>query len=190
MTKPTIYITNLTTSEKYKVVGVNKETQNIDLLSLGSGIQSTEAMADFSGSNFKVEKVTEPEPEVMTEQEESYTPPKSLADQPYPFGTDQRESNSNSAPVDGSSKTELTESHSGAPTQQDVAETTTTVAFSDIPEVTNRASALSASNQFKEELRPIFERAKLMEQAVAKGHKGEAKKISYVIQWLEKYLAD
>ena len=187
-TKPTIYITNLTTSERYKVVGVNKEAQTIDLLSLDSGIQSTEAVADFSGTNFKVEKVAEPEP--ITEQEEAYTPSKGLASQPYPFDepTDQRESNSSPALVDEQSKIGLTESHSGAPTDQDVVEQATTVAFSDIPEVTNRASALAVSNQFKEELRPIFERVKLIEQAVAKGHKGEAKKISYIIQWVEKYL--
>ena len=189
--KPTIYITNLTTSERYKVVGVDKEAQTIDLLSLDSGIQLTEAVADFSGTNFKVEKVAEPEP--ITEQEEAYTPSKGLASQPYPFDepTDQRESPSNPALVHEESETGLTASHSGAPTQQDAAEeATTTVAFSDIPEVTNRASALAVSNQFKEELRPIFERAKLIEQAVAKGHKGEAKKISYVIQWMEKYLND
>ena len=185
--KPTIYITNLTTSERYKVVGVNKDAQTIDLLSLDSGIQSTEAMADFSGTNFKVEKVAEPEP--ITEQPRFHFGPHPIYDKPNePEVSDQRESNSSPALVDEQSKIGLTESHSGAPTQQDVAETTTTVAFSDIPEVTNRASALAVSNQFKEELRPIFERAKLIEQAVAKGHKGEAKKISYVIQWLERYL--
>lgn len=190
MTKPTIYITNLTTSERYKVVGVNKEVQTIDLLSLDSGIQSTEAMADFSGTNFKVEKVAEPDP--IAEQEEAYTPSKGLASQPYPFDepTAQRESNSSPALVDEQSKIGLTESHSGAPTQQDVAETTTTVAFGDIPEVTNRASALAVSNQFKEELRPIFERMKAVKAAVECGHKGEAKKIAYIIQWSEKYLND
>lgn len=186
--KPTIYITNLTTSERYKVVGVNKEAQTIDLLSLDSGIQSTEAMADFSGTNFKVEKVAEPDP--ITEQEEAYTPSKGLASQPYPFDepTAQRESNSSPALVDEQSKIGLTESHSGAPTQQDAAETTTTVAFSDIPEVTNRASALAVSNQFKEELRPIFERMKAVKAAVECGHKGEAKKIAYIIQWMEKFI--
>lgn len=186
-TKPTIYITNLTTLERYKVVGVNKEAQTIDLLSLDSGIQSTEAVADFSGTNFKVEKVAEPEP--ITEQPRFHFGPHPIYDKPNePEVSDQGESNSSPALVDEQSKIGLTEPHSGAPTQQDVAETTTTVAFSDIPEVTNRASALAVSNQFKEDLRPIFDRAKLIEQAVAKGHKGEAKKISYVIQWVEKYL--
>ena len=188
--KPTIYITNLTTSERYKVVGVNKEAQTIDLLSLDSGIQSTEAVADFSGTNFKVEKVAEPDP--ITEQEEAYTPSKGLASQPYPFDepTDQRESNSSPALVDEQSKIGLTESHSGAPTQQDVAETTTTVAFSDIPEVTNRREALALSEAYKEELKPIFDRMKAVKAAVECGHKGEAKKIAYIIQWSEKYLND
>ena len=185
--KPTIYITNLTTSERYKVVGVNKEAQTIDLLSLDSGIQSTEAVADFSGTNFKVEKFAEPEP--ITEQPRFHFGPHPIYDKPNePEVSDQRESNSSPALVDEQSKIGLTESHSGAPTDQDVVEQATTVAFSDIPEVTNRASALAVSNQFKEELRPIFERVKLIEQAVAKGHKGEAKKISYIIQWVEKYL--
>ncbi|WP_230683991.1 hypothetical protein, partial [Streptococcus pneumoniae] len=80
-----------------------------------------------------VEKVAEPEP--ITEQEEAYTPSKGLASQPYPFDetTAQRESNSSPALVDEQSKIGLTESHSGAPTQQDdavVEQATTTVAFS------------------------------------------------------------
>ena len=195
-TKPTIYITNLTTSERYKVVGVNKEAQTIDLLSLDSGIQSTEAMADFSGTNFKVEKVAEPEPvpqvQPITEQEEAYTPSKGLASQPYPFDepTAQRESNSSPALVDEQSKIGLTESHSGAPTQQEDAETTTTVAFSDIPEVTNRREALALSEAYKAELKPVFDRMKAVKAAVECGHKGEAKKIAYIIQWSEKYLND
>lgn len=189
--KPTIYITNLTTSERYKVVGVNKEAQTIDLLSLDSGIQSTEAVADFSGTNFKVEKVAEPEP--ITEQEEAYTPSKGLADQPYPFGTDQRESNSSPALVDEQSKIGLTESHSGAPTQQDdavVEQATTTVAFSDIPEVTNRREAMALSEAYKAELKPVYERMKAVKEAVECGLKGEAKQIAYIIQWVEKYLND
>lgn len=187
--KPTIYITNLTTSERYKVVGVNKEAQTIDLLSLDSGIQSTEAMADFSGTNFKVEKFAEPDP--ITEQPRFRFGPHPIYDKPNePEVSDQRESNSSPALVDEQSKIGLTESHSGDPTQQDAAETTTTVAFSDIPEVTNRASALAVSNQFKEELRSIFERMKAVKAAVECGHKGEAKKIAYIIQWSEKYLND
>ena len=144
-------------------------------------------MADFSGTNFKVEKVAEPEP--ITEQPRFHFGPHPIYDKLNEHEvSDQRESNSSPALVDEQSKIGLTESHSGAPTDQDVVEQATTVAFSDIPEVTNRASALAVSNQFKEELRPIFERVKLIEQAVAKGHKGEAKKISYIIQWVEKYL--
>lgn len=192
-TKPTIYITNLTTSERYKVVGVNKEAQTIDLLSLDSGIQSTEAMADFSGTNFKVEKVAEPDP--ITEQEEAYTPSKGLASQPYPFDepTDQRESNSSPALVDEQSKIGLTESHSGAPTQQEdaVVEQATNVAQYDTPlTVTNRREALALSEAYKAELKPVFERMKAVKAAVECGHKGEAKKIAYIIQWSEKYLND
>ena len=193
MSKPTIYITNLTTLERYKVVGVNKEAQTIDLLSLDSGIQSTEAVADFSGTNFKVEKVAEPEP--MTEQEEAYTPSKGLASQPYPFDepTDQRESNSSPAIVDEQSKIGLTESHSGAPTQQEdaVVEQATNVAQYDTPlTVTNRREALALSEAYKAELKPVFDRMKAVKAAVECGHKGEAKKIAYIIQWSEKYLND
>ena len=192
-TKPTIYITNLTTSERYKVVGVNKEVQTIDLLSLDSGIQSTEAMADFSGTNFKVEKVAEPDP--ITEQEEAYTPSKGLASQPYPFDepTAQRESNSSPALVDEQSKIGLTESHSGAPTQQEdaVVEQATNVAQYDTPlTVTNRREALALSEAYKAELKPVFDRMKAVKAAVECGHKGEAKKIAYIIQWSEKYLND
>lgn len=199
MTKPTIHITNLTTSERYKVVGVNKEAQTIDLLSLDSGIQSTEAVADFSGTNFKVEKVAEPEP--ITEQEEAYTPSKGLASQPYPFDepTDQRESNSSPALVDEESKIGLTESHSGAPTQQDVAEEATNVAqyatplpmiYAALPTITNRREALALSESYKEELKPVLERMKAVKAAVECGLKGEAKKIAYIIQWCEKYLGE
>lgn len=192
MSKPTIYITNLTTSERYKVVGVNKEAQTIDLLSLDSGTQSTEAVADFSGTNFKVEKVAEPEP--ITEQEEAYTPSKGLASQPYPFDepTDQRESNSSPALVDEQSKIGLTESHSGAPTQQEdaVVEQATNVAQSALPVVTNRKEAMALSEAYKAELKPIYERMKAVKEAVECGLKGEAKQIAYIIQWVEKYLAD
>lgn len=187
--KPTIYIANLTTSERYKVVGVNKEAQTIDLLSLDSGIQSTEAVADFSGTNFKVEKVAEPEP--ITEQPRFHFGPHPIYDKlNEPEVSDQRESNSSPALVDEQSKIGLTESHSGAPTQQEDAETTTTVAFSDIPEVTNRREALALSEAYKEELKPVFERMKAVKAAVECGLKGEAKKIAYIIQWSEKYLND
>ena len=192
MNKPTIYITNLTTSERYKVVGVNKEAQTIDLLSLDSGIQSTEAVADFSGTNFKVEKVAEPEP--ITEQEEAYTPSKGLASQPYPFDepTDQRESPSNPALVHEESETGLTASQADAPTQQDdaVVEQATNVAQPDLPVVTNRREAMALSEAYKAELRPVYERMRLVESEIGKGLKGEAKKIAYIIQWVEKYLAD
>ena len=192
MSKPTIYITNLTTSERYKVVGVNKEAQTIDLLSLDSGIQSTEAVADFSGTNFKVEKVAEPDP--ITEQEEAYTPSKGLASQPYPFDepTSQRESPSNPALVHEESETGLTESHSGDPTQQEEAgvEQATNVAQPALPVVTNRREAMALSEAYKAELKPVFDRMKAVKAAVECGHKGEAKKIAYIIQWVEKYLAD
>lgn len=199
MSKPTIYITNLTTLERYKVVGVNKEAQTIDLLSLDSGIQSTEAVADFSGTNFKVEKVAEPEP--ITEQEEAYTPSKGLASQPYPFDepTAQRESPSNPALVHEESETGLTASQAGAPTQQDAAEEATNVVqydtplaviYAPLPIVTSRREALALSEAYKEELKPVLERMKAVKAAVECGHKGEAKKIAYIIQWCEKYLAE
>jgi len=189
-TKPTIYITNLTTSERYKVVGVNKEAQTIDLLSLDSGIQSTEAVADFSGTNFKVEKVAEPDP--ITEQEEAYTPSKGLASQPYPFDepTSQRESPSNPALVHEESETGLTASQADAPTQQEDAaiEQATNVAQPVLPVVTNRRDAMVLSEAYKAELKPVYERMRLVEAEIGKGLKGEAKKIGYVIQWIEKYL--
>lgn len=191
-TKPTIYITNLTTSERYKVVGVNKEAQTIDLLSLDSGIQSTEAMADFSGTNFKVEKVAEPEP--ITEQPRFHFGPHPIYDKPNePEVSDQRESNSSPALVDEQSKIGLTESHSGAPTQQDdaVVEQATNVAQYDTHlTVTNRREALALSEAYKAELKPVFDRMKAVKAAVECGHKGEAKKIAYIIQWSEKYLND
>jgi len=172
--KPTIYITHIETGAKYKVVDVNKETKQITLLDLEKNAEFEADISDFSGSAYSFEKVQEEQPRF-------HFGPHPIYDKPNePEVSDQRESPSNPALV-----------HSGAPTQQDAAEeATTTVAFSDIPEVTNRASALAVSNQFKEELRPIFERMKAVKAAVECGHKGEAKKIAYIIQWSEKYLAD
>lgn len=174
MNKPTIYITHIETGAKYKVVDVNKETKQITLLDLEKNAEFEADISDFSGSAYSFEKVQEEQPRF-------HFGPHPIYDKPNePEVSDQRESPSNPALV-----------HSGAPTQQDAAEeATTTVAFSDIPEVTNRASALAVSNQFKEELRPIFERMKAVKAAVECGHKGEAKKIAYIIQWSEKYLAD
>lgn len=191
MSKPTIYITNLTTSERYKVVGVNKEVQTIDLLSLDSGIQSTEAMADFSGTNFKVEKVAEPEP--ITEQPRFHFGPHPIYDKPNEPGvSDQGESPSNPALVHEESETGLTESHSGAPTQQEdaVVEQAANVAQPALPVVTNRREAMVLSEAYKAELKPVYERMRLVEAEIGKGLKGEAKKIGYMIQWIEKYLAD
>jgi hypothetical protein len=158
-------------------------------------------MADFSGTNFKVEKVAEPEP--ITEQEEVYTPSKGLASQPYPFDepTDQRESPSNPALVHEESETGLTASQAGAPTQQEDAvveqatnvaqyETPLPVIYAPPPTVTNRREALALSESYKEELKPVLERMKAVKEAVECGLKGEAKKIAYIIQWTEKYLAD
>lgn len=184
MNKPTIYITHIETGAKYKVVDVNKETKRITLLDLEKNAEFEADISDFSGSAYSFEKVQEEQPRF-------HFGPHPIYDKPNePEVSDQRESPSNPALVHEESKTGLTESHSGAPTQQEDAETTTTVAFSDIPEVTNRASALAVSNQFKEELRPIFERMKAVKAAVECGHKGEAKKIAYIIQWSEKYLND
>lgn len=173
MNKPTIYITHIETGAKYKVVDVNKETKRITLLDLEKNAEFEADISDFSGSAYSFEKVQEEQPRF-------HFGPHPIYDKPNePEVSDQRESPSNPALV-----------HSGDPTQQDAAETTMTVAFSDIPEVTNRASALAVSNQFKEELRPIFERMKAVKAAVECGHKGEAKKIAYIIQWSEKYLND
>lgn len=185
MNKPTIYITHIETGAKYKVVDVNKETKRIILLDMEKNAEFEADVNDFGGSAYSFEKVQEEQPRF-------HFGPHPIYDKPNePEVSDQRESNSSPALVDEQSKIGLTESHSGAPTQQDAAEeTTTTVAFSDIPEVTNRASALAVSNQFKEELRPIFERMKAVKAAVECGHKGEAKKIAYIIQWSEKYLND
>lgn len=185
MNKPTIYITHIETGAKYKVVDVNKETKRIILLDMEKNAEFEADVNDFGGSAYSFEKVQEEQPRF-------HFGPHPIYDKPNePEVSDQRESNSSPALVDEQSKIGLTESHSGAPTQQDAAEeTTTTVAFSDIPEVTNRASALAVSNQFKEELRPIFERMKAVKAAVECGHKGEAKKIAYIIQWMEKYLND
>ena len=191
MSKPTIYITNLTTSERYKVVGVNKEAQTIDLLSLDSGIQSTEAVADFSGTNFKVEKVAEPEP--ITEQPRFHFGPHPIYDKPNePEVSDRRESPSNPALVHEQSKIGLTESHSGDPTQQEdaVVEQSTNVAQPALPVVTNRREAMALSEAYKAELKPVFDRMKAVKAAVECGLKGEAKKIAYIIQWSEKYLND
>lgn len=185
MNKPTIYITHIETGAKYKVVDVNKETKRIILLDMEKNAEFEADVNDFGGSAYSFEKVQEEQPRF-------HFGPHPIYDKlNEPEVSDQRESNSSPALVDEQSKIGLTESHSGAPTQQDAAEeTTTTVAFSDIPEVTNRASALAVSNQFKEELRPIFERMKAVKAAVECGHKGEAKKIAYIIQWMEKYLND
>ena len=185
MNKPTIYITHIETDAKYKVVDVNKETKRIILLDMEKNAEFEADVNDFGGSAYSFEKVQEEQPRF-------HFGPHPIYDKlNEPEVSDQRESNSSPALVDEQSKIGLTESHSGAPTQQDAAEeTTTTVAFSDIPEVTNRASALAVSNQFKEELRPIFERMKAVKAAVECGHKGEAKKIAYIIQWMEKYLND
>lgn len=185
MNKPTIYITHIETGAKYKVVDVNKETKRIILLDMEKNAEFEADVNDFGGSAYSFEKVQEEQPRF-------HFGPHPIYDKlNEPEVSDQRESNSSPALVDEQSKIGLTESHSGAPTQQDAAEeTTTTVAFSDIPEVTNRASALAVSNQFKEELRPIFERMKAVKAAVECGHKGEAKKIAYIIQWSEKYLND
>ena len=188
MNKPTIYITHIETGAKYKVVDVNKETKRITLLDLEKNAEFEADISDFSGSAYSFEKVQEEQPRFHFGPHPIYDKPNEPNEPNEPEVSDQRESNSSPALVDEQSETGLTESHSGAPTQQDAAETTTTVAFSDIPEVTNRASALAVSNQFKEELRPIFERMKAVKAAVECGHKGEAKKISYVIQWMDKYL--
>ena len=187
--KPTIYITNLTTSERYKVVGVNKEAQTIDLLSLDSGTQSTEAMADFSGTNFKVEKVAEPEP--ITEQPGFHFGPHPIYDKPNePEVSDQWESPSNPALVHEESETGLTASQADAPTQQDdaVVEQDTNVAQPALPVVTNRREAMALSEAYKAELKPVYERMRLVESEIGKGLKGEAKKIRYIVQWVEKYL--
>jgi len=147
-------------------------------------------VADFSGTNFKVEKVAEPEP--ITEQEEAYTPSKGLASQPYPFDepTSQRESPSNPALVHEESETGLTASQADAPTQQEDAaiEQATNVAQPVLPVVTNRRDAMVLSEAYKAELKPVYERMRLVEAEIGKGLKGEAKKIRYVIQWIEKYL--
>lgn len=188
MNKPTIYITHIETGAKYKVVDVNKETKRITLLDLEKNAEFEADINDFSGSAYSFEKVQEEQPRFHFGPHPIYDKHNEPNE---PEVSDQRESNSSPALVDEQSETGLTASQAGAPTQQDAAEeTTTTVAFSNIPEVTNRASALAVSNQFKEELRPIFERMKAVKAAVECGHKGEAKKIAYIIQWCEKYLAD
>lgn len=184
MNKPTIYITHIETGAKYKVVDVNKETKRIILLDMEKNAEFEADVNDFGGSAYSFEKVQEEQPRF-------HFGPHPIYDKlNEPEVSDQRESNSSPALVDEQSKIGLTESHSGAPTQQEDAETTTTVAFSDIPEVTNRREALALSEAYKEELKPVFERMKAVKAAVECGHKGEAKKIAYIIQWSEKYLND
>lgn len=169
MNKPTIYITDLNTSVKYKVVGVDKETSKIELLNTTTQVVSVENISDFSGAMFKVEKVENPTQRFNFGPHPIYDKPQDEGGHP-----------SNPALVHEESKTGLTASQADAPTNQEVV----------ILEVTNRKDALDISQAFKSELRPVLERAKLIEKSVAKYHKGEAKKIGYVIQWIEKYLAD
>ena len=187
MNKPTIYITHIETGAKYKVVDVNKETKRIILLDMEKNAEFEADVNDFGGSAYIFEKVQEEQPRF-------HFGPHPIYDKPNePEVSDQRESNSSPALVDEQSKIGLTESHSGAPTQQEdaVVEQATNVAQYDTPlTVTNRREALALSEAYKAELKPVFDRMKAVKAAVECGHKGEAKKIAYIIQWSEKYLND
>ena len=173
MNKPTIYITHIETGAKYKVVDVNKETKRITLLDLEKNAEFEADISDFSGSAYSFEKVQEEQPRF-------HFGPHPIYDKPNePEVSDQRESNSSPALVDEQSKIGLTESHSGAPTQQDP---------QFLPQVTNRKEALALSEAYKDELKPVLERMKLVKETVECGLKGEAKKIAYIIQWVEKFI--
>ena len=184
MNKPTIYITHIETGAKYKVADVNKETKRITLFDLEKNAEFEADINDFSGSAYSFEKVQEEQPRF-------HFGPHPIYDKPNePEVSDQWESPSNPALVHEESETGLTASQADAPTQQDdaVVEQDTNVAQPALPVVTNRREAMALSEAYKAELKPVYERMRLVESEIGKGLKGEAKKIRYIVQWVEKYL--